>query len=466
MSDLFAKVTFALKHVFASRHDLHLGVAVSGGPDSVALLGVLYELVWRKGGRLTVLHVNHQLRPEADQEQQLVEKLCQQWQLPCLVETLVPPSPHSGIEAWAREERYRFFHQAKTLHGLDAVAVAHTADDQAETVLFRLLRGAGPRGLAGMPPMRDGWIIRPLLTCSRSEVVAYLAEKQLSFAIDTSNEDLQYTRNKIRHVLLPFLEQEFSPQIRRHLLQLAESLRQEEDWIEAQAQAAYARVHAGGGRLSLPRLLTEPSALRPRIFRLWLGQAGHSGDLSFRHFKNLAALSERRIRGVVELPGAYTVQREGEFLALANKTSQPLLPSPYSYLLEPGCILTIPEIGWVLSVSSCLSWEGDLAAAHVSDLWQAIFDVDALSAPLVVRNWQAGDRIRPFNMHGQRKIHDIFIDKKIALRQRRVWPLVTCGEEIFWAPGCVRGEQAAVTGATQRVVRLAANPLPEKQKLC
>src|SRR5258705_3582987 len=140
MSGLFAKVASALKRLFASRHDLHLGVAVSGGPDSIALLSVLFELVWRKGGRLTVLHVNHRLRAEAEQEQQLVENLCRQWQLPCLVETLVPPSTHSGVEAWAREARYRFFHQAKIFHSLDAVAVAHTADDQAETVLFRLLR--------------------------------------------------------------------------------------------------------------------------------------------------------------------------------------------------------------------------------------------------------------------------------------------------------------------------------------
>jgi len=212
--------------------------------------------------------------------------------------------------------------------------------------------------------------------------------------------------------------------------------------------------------------LAGPPALRPRIFRLWLVQAGHSSNLSFRHLKNLEALSERRISGIVELPGAYTVQREGEFLSLANKTSQPLPPSPYSYPLTPGSILTIPEIGWVVNVSSCLSWDGDLAAARVADLWQAIFDVGALSAPLVVRNWKAGDRICPFNMHGHRKIHDIFIDKKVALRQRRVWPLVTCGEEILWAPGCVRGVQATVTGMTRRVVQIAANPLPEKQKLC
>src|SRR5262249_26092235 len=145
---------------------------------------------------------------------------------------------------------------------------------------------------------------------------------------------------------------------------------------------------------------------RPRIFRLWLVQAGHSGDLSSRHFKSLEALSERRLSGVVELPGSSTVQREGEFLSLADKNLQLLQPSPYSYPLTPGSTLTIPEIGWMVSVSSCLSWDEDVAAARVADLWQAIFDVDALSAPLIVRSWKAGDRIRPFNMHGHRKIHD------------------------------------------------------------
>jgi tRNA(Ile)-lysidine synthase len=212
MRGLPSKVFSALKHFFPLARDLRLGVAVSSGPDSVALLGALVELASREALQLTVLHVNHALRSEADQEQQLVEDLCRRWQLPCVVKTLTPLQGRKGIEAWARAERYQFFQQAKEQYSLDAVALAHNRDDQAETVLFRLLRGTGRRGLTGIPAKRDDWVIRPLLSCSRQEVLAYIATKHLPYATDASNSDLRYTRNKIRHVLLPLLEREFSLQ--------------------------------------------------------------------------------------------------------------------------------------------------------------------------------------------------------------------------------------------------------------
>ncbi|MGE0681595.1 MAG: tRNA lysidine(34) synthetase TilS, partial [Candidatus Binatia bacterium] len=187
MRGLPSKVFSALNRFFPLTRNLRLGVAVSGGPDSVALLGALVELTLQEALQLIVLHVNHALRPESDQEQQLVEDLCQCWQLPCVVKILTPPQVRRGIEAWGRAERYQFFQEVKEQHSLDAVALAHTRDDQAETVLFRLLRGTGRRGLTGIPARRDDWIIRPLLSCSRQEVIDYLAIKHLSYATDASN---------------------------------------------------------------------------------------------------------------------------------------------------------------------------------------------------------------------------------------------------------------------------------------
>ena len=466
MSGLLASVFTALKDFFPSTKNLHLGVAVSGGPDSVALLGALVELVERKKSlRLTVLHVNHALRAEADQEQKLVENLCRRWQLPCLVKNLTTPRLQHGIEAWARTERYRFFQQAKEQCSLDAVALAHTRDDQAETVLFRLLRGAGHRGLAGIPARRDGWIIRPLLRCSRKEVLSYLSAQQLPYAIDASNADLRYTRNKIRHTLLPLLEREFSPQIRQHLIQTAESLRAEEGWLEEQAFAAYERTRVGGDRLSRASLLGEPQALRPRILRIWFEQSGKPGELRFLHLQRLAELAEGRIVGQVELPGSLVVCREGEDLLLTEKRSWIGVPS-YCYDLSFGESLTIPETGWRLTASLPETRRLTPADAYRSDPWEAIFDIDALSGRLTVRNVQPGDRMQPLGMQGRKKIHDIFIDKKVAVTQRRLWPLVLCDAEIFWIPGCVRGEYGKVTTATHRVCQLTVNPLPENKKLC
>ncbi len=465
MSGLPAKVAAALTRLYPTRRSLHLGIAVSGGPDSVALGSALVELAPRRNLRLTVLHVHHGLRPEAEQEQRLVEQLCQSWRLPCLIRRLTPPQTRTGIEAWARRERYRFFHQAKEQAGMEGVAVAHTRDDQAETVLFSLLRGAGHRGLAGMPMMRDGWIIRPLLDCSRQDVLRYLSVKKLPYLTDVSNMDVRYTRNKIRHVLLPLLEREFSPRIRQHLIHLAEALREEEEWIEAQAHAAYARAQREGGQLSLPGVLAEPAALRPRLFRLWLENSAGIQDLSFRHLKNLCALTEGRITGEVELPKAMVVRREGEVLQLLPK--QPFSEtSSYCYPLAEGETLTILEGQWQVSLSYPLAWDGSSFGVWEADPWQAIFDADALAEPLSVRSVRAGDRMRPLGMQGHKKVHDMFADKKIAVRQRLLWPVILCGTEIIWTPGCRQGERGKVTAATRRVFRLAVNPLPEKQKLC
>ena len=358
-----------------------------------------------------------------------------------------------------------FFDRAKSNHCLDAVALAHTRDDQAETVLFRLLRGAGRRGLTGIPAQRDGWIIRPLLVCSRAEVLAYLVAQRLPYAIDASNTDPQYTRNKIRHMLLPLLEREFSPQIRRHLVQTAESLCQEEAWIEEEARAAYERAQAGEAHLSRDRILAEPRALRPRIFRIWLERSQKPRELSFLHFQRLDALAEGRIVGQVELPGSLVVRQEGDALTLKEK-QPPLVVRPYLYTLTFGELLKISETGWEIDLSLPSPWKAASVGPRIRNLWQAVFDVDALSEPLSVRNCSPGDRMQPFGMQGRKKIHDIFIDKKIAVAQRRLWPLVLCGKEILWAPGCVRGECARVTATTQRICWITVNPLPENEKLC
>ena len=159
------------------------------------------------------------------------------------------------------------------------------------------------------------------------------------------------------------------------------------------------------------------------------------------------------------------VYREGEDLLLTEKRSRIGVP-PYCYDLSFGESLTIPETGWRFTASLPETRRLTPADAYRSDPWEAIFDIDALSGRLTVRNVQPGDRMQPLGMQGRKKIHDIFIDKKIAITQRRFWPLVLCDAEIFWIPGCVRGEYGKVTIATHRVCRLTVNPLPENEKLC
>src|SRR5262245_13602010 len=376
-----------------------LGVGVSGGPDSVALLGALVTLAPQQGLRLTVLHVNHALRVEADEEQLLVASLCQRWQVRCVVEKLTPPETRKGIETWARTERYRFFQAVCEQYHLDAVALAHTLDDQAETVLFRLLRGSARRGLAGIRSMRDAWVIRPLLRCSRQEVMAYVSHLQLPYAIDPSNGDLRYMRNKIRHLLLPFLEREFSPHVRRHLASLAETLRVEEDWLESLAAIARERVQDDPSAISVERLAAEPAALRMRILRQWLEKTGKVHDLGQRHIEHLRVLSQGQVRGAIELPGVLAVRRQRNRLVLESK-QRVSRPSRYVYALTSGQEVDIPSAGWRIAMTIPRPWVCAPENARLTNRWEAIFDIATLPATVEVRNFRSGDRIRPFGMQG------------------------------------------------------------------
>ncbi len=457
MLPLEHKLWASLKTLLPDTSGLRLGVACSGGPDSVALLSALLTLAPLRSYRLRVLHVNHGLRSESDQEQDLVQSLCQQWQVPLSVTKLQPPPSLRGIEAWAREARYAFFQEGLAAAALDYIATAHTQDDQAETVLLHAMRGSARRGLAGIPPVRDHWLIRPFLHCSRQEIEAYTKEKNLSYVTDPSNADVGFTRNKVRLTLLPFLEQEFSPQIRRHLASLAETTREEEDWLEELATNARPRILGHDNSVSLSALEKEPPALRLRILRQWV--EGYAHDIKTVHLLHLRDLSEGKIRGRVELPGRQAVVRHGRRLML--QAQRPSVPArDYAYVLQAGQRQRVAS-RWDLRVSSALEWQGDPRTARGTDRWLALFDCD-LSGPAgtwIVRNVRTGDRMRPLGMSGHKKVQAVLADAKIPRALRAGFPVIEVNGEIVWVPGCRRGQGALVTEATRQVYRMQVNPL-------
>ena len=470
MLQLEHKVRAAFQRLLPVYADLKIGVAISGGPDSVALLRALVTLAPAYRLHLRALHVNHGLRPEATQERDLVTDLCQQWQIPFSVKELNPLQRQTGMEAWARNERYAFFHTIQTELGLDYVATAHTQDDQAETVLLHLMRGSARRGLAGIHPVREGWLIRPLLDCSRREIMTYVSKRDLPYATDSSNADVRYTRNKIRHRLLPFLEREFSPQIRRHLVSLANTTREEEIWLEGFAKNACKRAEKKDGSLYLPELQAEPRALRQRILRHWVERQTH--NLRAYHLTRLAQLSDGKAQGTIQLPGNIHVVREGERLVIKPKGQDPREQDlteqdsvDYRHELKIGQTLGLDESGWSMTVSPAVVWSEESWSARCSDLWQALFDAPSASQGLIVRNYRPGDRVQPLGMRGHKKLHDVFIDAKVLRSLRRGFPVVEVHGEIAWVPGCVRGAVAQITPATRQVFRIHVNPLPGGQKL-
>lgn len=446
-------------------------VAVSGGPDSVALLHLLYELKDEFDLHLEVAHLQHGIRgEEAKEDAELVAAMAEKLKLPFHLKEIDLPRMKSdagkgNLEALARAERYRFFAEVVKDRGLSKVATAHTQDDQAETVMMWFLRGAGKKGSGGMSPLQqlrpaNGspdalTVIRPLLETSKSEILAYLTEKGLGYRIDRSNQDSKFLRNWIRLELMPKIHEHVDDGLSSRLGQQAQVFRDEDLFLEEVARKRHDRIHDGTG-LSRTALLGEPKALQRRVLRLWLEQRrGHLRGIDFVHIEALLRLIEQGpAQGRLSIPGGWELVREYEKLRLERR-SRGLKPVCYSYRLEVGTRLRINE--------ASIEFQSELTATPQvqleAGLMEAAFDASCLTGHLAVRNFRRGDRFQPLGMAGHKKVKDLFIEKKVPLSIRARWPLLTMGEEILWIPGFGRSEIAQIWEKTAACIRMKAVPI-------
>lgn len=315
----------------ADWHDLTVLVAVSGGADSVALLRALAAIRLAGPGRLVVAHFNHRLRgAESDADEQFVVELCRMLGLACEVgraEASLAAASSDGVEAAARQARYDFLQAAAERLGARYVVTAHTADDQAETILHRIVRGVGLAGLAGMPRSRSMGpavaLLRPMLGLRRADVLAYVAELRQPYCEDASNLDHGYTRNRLRHHLLPLLAEQYNPQVAEALLRLGRLAGEAQSVILAQVEALLPKClrHEGPSRLSLDcrSLATQPRAIiRELLVVAWRGQGWGEQAMGFDHWERLAELVLTEKATALTLPGAVQATRSGETLTLAK----------------------------------------------------------------------------------------------------------------------------------------------------
>ena len=418
------------RHAMVPRGDLVL-VAVSGGADSVALLHALLQLREKLGLRLAVAHLHHGIRgTAADADAACVRRLAKRLALPFTEERVdVPQQARSAgisLEMAARAARYEFFRRAAEKLGAAAVAVAHTADDQVETVLLRIARGTGPHGLAGMSPVsrRDGLtILRPLLGVTRAGILAFLKQNRLRWREDASNRDPHFLRNRVRHEILPLLERRLNPQIRTALLRTAEVMREENATLDTLAVAALKRCGKRAWRsrstLLIGKLVQLPLAQQRRTLRLWLMTAGLDAELmDFDAIASASALLESR-RGTksVELGGGWKIiRRYGELAVEKTPTYTAVV---WSLQIEPhrGIVKERPTTPGRLPARATLN--------------AAVVDKSAL----LVRAAQPGDRMAPLGMDGTKKLQDIFTDAKVPRDQRAQIPVVECRGQIVWLPG-------------------------------
>lgn len=454
-----------------------VGVAVSGGADSVALLRLLLELRGELGVVLQVLHFHHGIRgAEADADRQFVAELAAAHGLELHVEAGDSPAHAAAhklsLETAARELRYAWFRELLGRGAVSRIATAHTLDDQAETVLMRTLRGAGSRGMAGIYPELV-WkqatspasgagagsasaasrfhtsIIRPLLETRRSALVEYLRACEQPWREDSSNLDTRHLRNRIRHQLLPLLERDFNPQVAGVLASQAEIARAEEEfWQELVSQllptvltSATARPGKDEVVLRSGVLLGQPLALRRRLLRAAAQQVGLRLEFDEVEQSLLLASGEAGRSRMLPL-GWRAVCGPGE-LRLERREEAAPAPGNYEYRLPVPGEVAVAEVGSVFRVSL-------VPPAVGGGEYNALLPKTSL-AELVVRNWRAGDRFRPAHTRSPKKVKTLLQERRVAAAQRRLWPVVLSGATIVWMRGFPAAQPAAESASPARL---------------
>ncbi|OHE31802.1 MAG: tRNA lysidine(34) synthetase TilS [Syntrophus sp. RIFOXYC2_FULL_54_9] len=314
----------------------HVLVAVSGGPDSVALLWTLVLLSLEYQLRLTTAHLNHGLRgAEAQKEERFVQSLCAGMGINCISKTvdirMLQKGRGKSLEEVGREQRYRFLDETAQACGAKKIATGHQRDDQAETVLINLLRGSGLEGLKGIVPVREGRIIRPLLHVGRAEILEFLNHEGLTYFIDSSNSSPHFLRNRIRHQLIPELTARYNPGIVRGLSRTAEIIRREDDYLQDTVGQILGRWGIVPGEtdtlLPLAEFIDMHAALQGRLIKCLLEATSQSGNgVGYRHIEAVLALarSSCRRKASLDLPGLIRVAKEGSVLRIGRVNSRPV----------------------------------------------------------------------------------------------------------------------------------------------
>ncbi len=448
-------------------------VGVSGGPDSLALLHILRQIVGPK--RLVAAHLNHKLRPEAAADAHFVAETAAAWQIPFTLQTydVAALAREAGLslEAAGRQARYTFLANLAHQVGTRLIAVGHHADDQVETLLLHLLRGTSLRGLRGMkltqrlPAELDGLLLRPLLYVSRADIEAYCRDHELQPRHDETNRDTRFRRNWVRHELLPQLVA-FNPQIKRNMQQLADLVDANLEILDDKFIDAWLGVlnDIDEDWLALDRPIWQRQrlALRRRVLRAAVRELAPQAEINFRTLEQARLLAEAKGSGTTAvLPGGLLLEIGYEEMILRRDTAViiPELPQ-----LASDESLTLPVPGqvalahrWWLEMA-VLDRFNLAAIQHNPDPWTVYLDA-AQAGSLCLRPRRLGERMQPLGLNGRSaKLKEIMINRKIPAALRARWPVVAHDDHALWLVGHVLDERVGVTAVTRQVWRITCHP--------
>jgi tRNA(Ile)-lysidine synthase len=447
-------------------------IGVSGGPDSVALFHLLLTFAPRFPLRLGVAHLNHCLRQnDSDRDAEFVASLAGRFDIPCYIhKTNVRKyqiENKLSLEEAARRVRHSFLNDVAEKNRFNKIALGHHFDDNAELVLMNLFRGSGPLGISGIPPVRDGKIIRPLLQSNRSEIIAFLDKNGLKYISDTSNRDTRFLRNRIRHDLIPLLKTSYNPKISQSLNRLASIIRSEEEWIEGIIHPLFEKaalsIQDGQIALSVSILNAIHVAAQRRIFRKTISKI--KGDLRrirLTHIDSVITLLKYGPDyGNIDLPERIRIQRKGDVILFFREKSTLRnmdVKSDRAEMFSFEYPIAKPESIFIKEINAHIKFT-EMGKKDLPDLCRAgqntgFFDRDALSFPLVLRNFRHGDRFTPLGMTGTQKIKNFFIDKKVPRKERTRCPILLCRGKIIWVAGYRIDASVKVKSSTKNVLKI------------
>ncbi|AJS60748.1 tRNA lysidine(34) synthetase TilS [Paenibacillus sp. IHBB 10380] len=457
-----------------SAHDTII-VAVSGGPDSVALLHVMHEVSQHHTPlNLVCAHVHHGFRAESDEESELVRAAAKELNIPFEMESLDIPAymkqSGKGPEEAARDKRYEFLFKKAEAYGAKSIAVGHHADDQAETVLLHLLRGSGPSGLSGMKfkrSLKNVELIRPLLRIYKTDLVEVCKNGGYAYAIDNSNLQTEYRRNAIRLNVLPYLGQ-YNGQITQSLNQLSSIVAGEDDYVELAAEEAYRElVQQKDGRftVAVPSFLGLHVALQRRLIKLILNYMSVNSEIT--DFSKVESIRQGfvQIHATTwsrDLGGGITCIREYDVVTFMPQPLEKRLS--YTYRLDTVVQeLRVNEIGKVLRMISRPRGDSAILKEEIQG-HEALFDADQLVFPLTLRSRQDGDTMKVMGLGGSKKVKDLLIDEKIPPSMRQCIPMIVDGcNNMLWIPGIRRSIHAAIGSQTTSVLHMSLEEIVVEQ---
>lgn len=428
----------------------NLLVAVSGGVDSVVLFSALQRISVSLRVSLHVAHLDHQIRPESAEDAAFVRNLCSQLDVSCHIEPSDVPTlaqkAKLSIEMAGRQARRSFLQKVAEKVNADAIALAHHRDDQVETFMLRLLRGSGQSGLAAMRIHQGLWW-RPLLNCSRDQILDYARQHDLDWVEDESNKNPDFLRNRLRHQLLPQLLA-VNPNFGRRVAGLTQQIQIEEDFWQKQVEQAMSELvlpSQDGLRLRRQSMLRLHPALRVRIIREALRQVrGDLQRIEAIHLQAIEALlTGPRSQSQLDLPECWVARR---YETLWFREEAPMLPVDFDLNLPSFGELELPD-GRVVRTSIQDELEGE--SATVTE-----YSLAHLSQPLRIRSWMPGDRFKPLGMSGHKKLKSFFSDNRTEIEERLKVPILVCGDIILWVVGERRSDYAIAKQGLGNILRV------------